>query len=128
MVENRCGNCARGNAGWSDMVGTGAARPWEQCGQNDCLDRCAGRIPAPSAANEILNTTTSDSSQVAHAPLPDGTRTPATDEISIIASVDAAGGGETAFARTSRRIGGLPELSGFGTPSRDGRLFTVNGP
>ncbi|HET9191679.1 MAG TPA: protein kinase [Vicinamibacterales bacterium] len=84
--------------------------------------------PAPFAASKTLNTTPSESGQVAHAPLPDGTRTPATDEISIIASVDAAADGETASARTSRRIGGLPELSGFGTPSRDGRLFSVNGP
>ena len=84
--------------------------------------------PAPFAASEILNTTPSESGQVAHTPPPDGTRTSATDEISIIASVDAAADGETASARTSRRIGGLPELSGFGTLSRDGRLFTVNGP
>jgi len=87
-----------------------------------------GGSPAPSAANEIVKTTTSASGPVAHAPLPDGTQTPATDETSIIASIEATADGETASARTSRRIGGLPELSGFGTPSSDGRLFTVNGP
>jgi eukaryotic-like serine/threonine-protein kinase len=86
-----------------------------------------GGFAAPNAANEVRNTTTSDRSQVAQRPLPDGTQMPTTDESSIASGYSAARS-ETASARTSRRIGGLPELSGFGAPSRDGRLFSVNGP